>query len=564
MSALKTINRYSTTLYYLRKRQIAGQIGNKLNRLIEKPESFLVSSCIEPCKCKWRPKQDFLLPCQQGNSSSELLKGYFNFLNKRIFLGNPPDWNKEGLPKLWLYNLHYFDYLWLLDYTQSKNIVLDWIENYLLRKNTIGWDPYPVSLRLMNLCGVFFNKFLEQTENDESFLKKLWNSIYQQVEWLAKHIEVHLLGNHLFENAAALIFVGSCFDGDDAEGWYRKGKKILENEIHEQILPDGLHFERSGMYHVRITSLLANLLNINSLDLNDIVKQPLELMLEAASKVCHPDGDISLLNDSAFNIYNHPEQIIDYSKKLLGDISKGNYSNPEGIFCLQDAGYYGYRENNGTYIICDAAAIGPDYIPGHAHADILSFELSLKGHRVIVDSGVYDYEISEIRQYCRSTKAHNTIEINGQDQCEMWAAFRVARRGRPKVLEWKPSPDNFLLSAIHDGYKRLKGSPVHYRKFDWSREKGLSIQDKVTSSHTCNIKSRIHFHPCCEIFELKQKIAFVKYPGGKIKVDFSGEGNLTVEDSFYCPEFGVKIPNKSLVFTQAGSNIETGFHIEEM
>lgn len=564
MSAVKSITRYSSTLYYLRSRQIAGQINKRLSCLVERPQSFLTHSCIDPCKCKWQPKQDFLPPYFHGNNAQDLSCGYFNFLNKRIFLGNPPDWNKEGLPKLWLYNLHYFDYLWLLDYTQSKSIVLDWIENYPLCKNAIGWDSYPVSLRLMNFCGVFFNKFIEQTGNDKSFLKILWNSIYRQAEWLFKHIEVHLLGNHLFENAAALVFAGSCFDCDDAEKWYCKGKKILEQEIREQVLPDGFHYERSPMYHLRITSLLANLLNINRPDLNVIVKQPLGLMLEAAGKICHPDGDISLLNDSAFKIYNHPKQIIDYSKKLLGDISKDNYTNPEGIFSLPDAGYYGYRDNDGTYIICDAAHIGPDYIPGHAHADIFSFELSLKGHRVIVDSGVYDYEVSEMRKYCRSTKAHNTIEIDGQDQCEMWAAFRVARRGRPSILDWKTFRDGFQLRAWHDGYKRLKGSPIHFRTFNWSREKGLSVLDKVTSSFACNIKSRIHLHPGCEIYEMKNNTALVKYPEGRINIVFSGGGNLTVEDSFYCPEFGVKIPNKSLVLSRAGSNIETGFHIEEI
>ena len=167
-----------------------------------------------------------------------------------------------------------------------------------------------------------------------------------------------------------------------------------------------------------------------------------------------------------------------------------------------------------------------------------------------------------MRQYCRSTRAHNTIEIDGQDQCEMWAAFRVAKRGRPSDIEWKPSENGFQLSGVHDGYQRLKGNPAHYRKFTWENKRKLSVQDIITSSCNHDIKSRIHFHSDCQISEIKKNTAWIQYPAGKIKITFSGAGNLAIEESFYCQEFGVKTPNESLVFTLCGSNIETGFQIE--
>ena len=498
-------------------------------------------------------------PCLQDNNTKNILKGYFTFLNQKIYLGCPPDWNSKGMSKLWFYNLHYFDYIWTLNYHESKKLVLDWIEKYPLNKNTAGWEPYPVSLRLMNWCCVFFYKFLEQTESDSLMLERIWKSIYIQAEWLFRHIETHLLGNHLLENAAALLFAGSCFDGDAAKRWFLKGREILKNEISEQILPDGMHFERSSMYHLRIAYLFANLLNIDKAELNCIIEPHFENMLEAIRKITHPDGDISLLNDSAFKIYNAPEQLLKYAgNNSYSDISQ------TGTFVLPQAGYFGFRGEDGTYIICDAGVIGPDYIPGHSHADIFSFELSLKGHRVIVDSGVYDYEIGKMREYCRSTKAHNTIEIDGQDQCEMWGAFRVAKRGRPFNIEWKPSVNGFQLSAAHDGYKRLKGNPLHCREFIWDKTGFLSVRDRVTSSFRNDIKSRIHLHPDCQICEINKNTAWIKYPVGEIRITFYGPGRLTVDDSFYCPEFGVKTANKSLVFSLSGSSIETGFQLEAL
>jgi len=468
------------------------------------------------------------------------------------------------LPKLWLYNLHYFEYIWALDYFQSKKLVLDWIENYPLQRKLVGWDPYPTSLRLINLCCVFFNKYRAQTEADTAFLHRLWSSIYIQAEWLTKHLETHLLGNHLFENGAALVFVGSCFAGEAAKRWYKKGKDILVNQISEQILADGTHFERSPMYHLRITYLLAILLDVSRSDLDDRVREPLSRMLKALEKLCHPDNEIALFNDSAFGIYNSPGEVIAYAKSLLGDGKTAQNFDQTGPFALPEAGYYGFRDQNGTYLVCDAAPIGPDYIPGHAHADMFSFELSLKGHRVIVDSGVHDYEVSRMRQYCRSTKAHNTIEIDGQDQCEMWAVFRVARRSRPYNVKWMPSEGGFLLSAWHDGYKRLKGRPVHYRNFNWNNSGQLTVEDTITASCTQSVTSRLHLHPNCEITELKDNTALVTYPAGKFKITFFGNGKFSVENSYYCPEFGVKIPNKALASSCSLPKIKTGFRIETL
>ena len=230
-----------------------------------------------------------------------MLDGRFAFLNNDKNVGWPPDWNRNDLPKLWLYNLHYFEYLWAFNYEDSKSLVLDWIENHTLQQEQLGWEPYPTSLRLMNLCGVFFCKYRRQIEDDLDFLNKLWASIYIQTQWLSEHLETHLLGNHLLENGAALAFVGSCFCGNEAERWLQLGESILEREIPEQILSDGMHFERSPMYHCRIIYLLAMLYNTGHSELVDLVREPARRSLNALVKLTHPDGQIALLNDSAFS-----------------------------------------------------------------------------------------------------------------------------------------------------------------------------------------------------------------------------------------------------------------------
>jgi len=555
--SIRSILNYFYTVKHLEKRQVLSKIRYKVKSLLDNPGKFLLQEVPEFNGVRWNLKQFFLPPGLCNNTSKEIVAGELCFLNNKQKVGWPPDWSCNNLPKLWLYNLHYFEYLWCLDYAECKTLVLDWIKTHPPGPNQVGWEPYPVSLRLINLCGVFFDKYQNEIERDELFRNELWKSIYLQAQWLTKHLETHLLGNHLLENAAALILVGSCFGGNDANNWLMIGKGILEKEIPEQILDDGMHFELSPMYHCRIIYLFAIIFNTGNQELADLVKKPLGNMVVALRHLTHPDGQIALLNDSAFGIYNSPSQLISYINAFF-EIKSSDFGN----FSLPHAGYYGFRNDKGTYIVCDIGQIGPDYIPGHAHADIFSFELSLKGHRVIVDSGVHDYEISQMREYTRSTKAHNTLTVNGQDQCEMWAAFRVARRGRPYDTKWVPIEKGFRLSGWHDGYKRLKGKPVHFREFNWNKSARLTIKDIITASKTENVVSRLHLHPDCKINRLKDNKAWINYPKGEFRVEFFGNGKLSLEDSYYCSEFGIKTANKALAFSFSGSKIETRILIE--
>jgi uncharacterized heparinase superfamily protein len=559
-----SLSRLFHTVRHLTERQIIGQVGVRLRPLWENPESFRQQEIPAFPGCRWQLKSDFLAPGPQSNKASDMVLGEFAFLNTPFNLGWPPIWERDNIPKLWQYNLHYFEWLWTLDYEKAVEAVQDWIVRHALHKGAVGWEPYPSSLRLMNWLGVFWGKMRQQTELDTAFCDELWQSVFLQTEWLFRHMETHIMGNHLLENAAALVICGSCFTGEIANRWRRRGVKILAEQLLEQIPSDGLHFERSPMYHLRITYLLILLRNLELVDLNELIEAPLERMLSALLKTCHPDGRIALFNDSAFEIYNEPGELIKTAKRLLPPDSDPSRP-PHGAWALPDAGYYGFRdESTDSYVIFDAGAIGPDYIPGHAHGDIFSFELSLNGHRVVVDSGVHDYEKSEMRRYCRSTKAHNTVEIDNQDQCEFWGAFRVARRGGPQDVIWEPSDEGFRMAGWHDGYMRLPGRPRHYREAAWSSGGVLEVKDRIVSSRSVDIVSRIHLDHRCTIEEIREDHVIVAYPGGKFQVSCCTPAKLAVEKSFYSPEFGKKIENAVLTFSISGINIALGFQIKRL
>jgi uncharacterized heparinase superfamily protein len=287
-----------------------------------------------------------------------------------------------------------------------------------------------------------------------------------------------------------------------------------------------MHFERSPMYHLRIVYLLKLLHDTGNHNLQQIVAPYLNKTVKTLKKLCHPDGQIALFNDAAFGIYNQPEKFFQDSN-IIGTEN----------FQLSNAGYFGAKTDKGHYILCDAGKIGPDYLPGHAHGDIFSFELSFFGKRMIVDSGVYDYINSPNRKYCRSTAAHNTVEINGHDQCEFFDAFKVGRRIYPRQVLFETLTRGFRLSGkLH--YNR---KTIHRRLFEWNHDGILKITDHIDSSQLITTISRFHLHPDCKIIEQKNNEIIVQRDSVRWKL-MCCNYPLTLGHFDYSPEFSLKIP----------------------
>jgi uncharacterized heparinase superfamily protein len=508
--------------------------------------------------CRWLGPKDMLPPAAGAIQAHQVKQGRFRFLNVEQEIGFPPRWTCDSASRLWRYNLHYFDWLWVLDFETGRRVVLDWIRECPNGSDRVGWESYPVSLRLMNWCGFFWGRFRDETENNRHLCETLWGSIYHQCRWLCRHLETHLLGNHYLENAAALTFAGACFKGQHARRWLQRGLRILSGEIREQILPDGMHFELSPMYHLRILHVLASLMETEVASLAELLAEPVDRMARALERLCHPDGGIALLSDSALGVYHEPRHLLSYISEKWPSLSA--QGDGCGCFALPDAGYYGWRNPDGTYLIADYGRIGPDYLPGHGHADIFNFEMSLHGHRVITDSGVHDYESSDARRRSRSTAAHSTVEIEGQDQGELWGVFRVARRGYPRDVAWRADEEGFTLSGWHDGYRRLPGEPIHSRRMQWNAADGLLVQDRITSKRPVRCISRLHLHPACHLVFNTGRLARVAYPRGVYEVEAGCE--IRVEETPYFERFYQVRTRPCLCMMGEGCPVEIQYRIK--
>src|SRR5450759_4718040 len=294
-----------------------------------------------------------------------------------------------------------------------------------------GWEPYPTSLRIVN--------WVKWSLDGDTHSPEVVHSLAVQARWLRKRLEIHLLGNHLWANAKALVFAGAYFEGVEAASWRDTGLRLLRRELAEQVLPDGGHFERSPMYHAIVLGDVLDLLQLAKRCPGCCAVGDVESWRSAAMRMrrwlrvmTHPDGGIAFFNDSALGIAPDFTALAAYADALGLPPDAVPLA---GIEALPDSGYVRLQMGPAV-LIADVGEIGPAYLPGHAHADTLSFELSLHGRRVLVNGGTSTYESGDERLRQRGTAAHNTVVVDGQDSSEVWGSFRVARRARPFAVQW--------------------------------------------------------------------------------------------------------------------------------
>jgi len=462
----------------------------------------------------------------------------FTFLNVTREVSFPADWNNPLFEKLWLYNLHYFDYINPEKAhsctSASSKIISQWIKDNPPGLGN-GWEPYPLSLRIVN----WIKWELSCNSLDDLGV----HSLAIQVRFLEQKLEWHLLGNHLFANAKALIFAGLFFDGREADRWFSRGKRILEKQLPEQVLVDGGNFELTPMYHEIFLEDLLDLSNIarayqcDELDNLQSVVSKMNYWLKAMT---HPDGQISFFNDAAKKIAPEPNELFAYSKSLgVEPLEIG-----KGLIALEDSGYIRV-ENEAAVVLIDCARVGPDYIPGHAHADTLSFECSLFGERLIVNSGTSCYGISLERERQRSTPAHSTVTINNESSSEVWGGFRVARRAYPRDLSVRVEADEFYIKCSHDGYKRLKGRPIHTREVKVDNM-SIEVTDKISGDFD-NAIGRLYFSPEVEVRLEGDNYGRLVFDDRVVDWKLLG-GEISLKDSTYHPEFGKSVPNKCIEY----------------
>ena len=479
---------------------------------------------------------DFLK--KRNNSiSTDLSK--FNILNLEFKYSELPI-NIHKIPRLWVYNLNYLDFLnheaCHNDDKEKLNFLFDFLD---LNNANLLIEPYPASLRLVNLL-----KWIQSSDVQE---KIIINFIYEEANYIYCSIEWDLMANHLLANAKALIFAGSFFRSKHSEKWLKKGKKIFFSQLSEQILEDGGHFESSPMYH---SIILEDMLDIFSLLKRNhlaedeeltFLKEKINSMLEWLESMIHPDGKIAFFNDANYQVPEDFCRLYDHAKRL-GCNPKRLVDSFPCIYNRSNSGFHilQLKDSKVFFNIGDPA---PKYNPGHFHADTLSIEISIGSRRIISNTGLSTYEDCSERHFERSTYAHNTVLINENNSSEVWKSFRVSRNAQVTKSSLKKGKEFTFSSAQYKGFDFPKNEYTHKRSI-LASEGLIHIRDSVTD-HAKSSKVIWIINPCNDV-EYLDKFT-IKIKQEKLLITLRSENPMRIEDTYYAPEFFLRLPCKRVV-----------------
>ena len=434
--------------------------------------------------------------------------------------------------RLWRMNLHYFEYLRDLAVDDALALITDWIIRVRprnKRSSFAGWTPYAISLRLsswLDWWSVSADKI-----SDAAFTDTFAASICEQADYLLANIETDVGGNHLIKNIRALWECSAVFADERGARWRAAADRRLQRELPDQILMDGLHFERSPSYHAQVFSDLLAICALRPRDAwTETLEERLDKMGRTLQLLTHPDKKIAQFGDSGLSMATGVPEILEaWAQARMRPIARCS-----GVFALPEGGFYGAR-SGGDYLVVKMGPLGANALMAHAHGDWGSFEWSLNSQRVIVDQGVFEYFDGERRRASRSTASHNTASLGTVEQADFFGAFRCGRRPNPTAPFFRQLPEGFelvgeLSPACHPR------AAVQRRRITLSKRK-LRIEDEALDAQEM-ILARLLLHPSIQAELLGKTLVILRCADGIQLIGTAESGEIKIEPAVWWPDMG--------------------------
>jgi uncharacterized heparinase superfamily protein len=392
--------------------------------------------------------------------ASEIYAGRFAFAGKVVisdrrspFEMTPPseEWAVTLLSFAWLRHLRAADSA--ITRANARSLIDDWI-NLQGGWHPIGWRPDVLSRRL--ICWLSQAPFILQ-DADARFYRRFIRSLSRQVRYLRRTLRESRDGLPRLQAVIALTYATLCMQGQS--GHLRAIARRLIDELRSQILPDGGHVSRNPG---TLIELLADLLPLRQL-FSARQLQPPQALNNAIDRIMpmmrffrHADGNFALFNGMGQTPVDLLATVLAYDDARGTPVSNAPHSGYQRI----DAGQ--------TALLMDTGKPPPVALSLEAHAGCLSFELSWKQHRLVINCGLPAVNRENWRQVARATPAHSTVTLDDQSSCRFLESVAVRRLlgGTPIVagphdVRVDRDPGGAMLRASHDGYAGDYGVILH-------------------------------------------------------------------------------------------------------
>ncbi len=169
-----------------------------------------------------------------------------------------------------------------------------------------------------------------------------------------------------------------------------------------------------------------------------------------------------------------------------------------GSSAFVEGGYFVTRGDTQHGVI-DCGPLGYRSIAAHGHADCLSIAICLDDDWVVADPGTYCYHRERVwRDHFRSTAAHNTVTVDGENQSRILGPFLWGHRARARAVRWASHPLFDFFEGTHDGYARR--GVVHRRRVLFARRGYWIVLDDLEGTGQHDVSTTLQFdHPCSAV-----------------------------------------------------------------
>jgi hypothetical protein len=455
----------------------------------------------------------------------------------------------------------------------------------------INWaNPMEVGIRAANWAWAL-SAISGTGRLDERLASRVVTSLQVHGRHIAANLEgtPHLRSNHYLGNILGLLVLSTVLAGDSAaRQWGRAARRAFEREIRRQVLDDGVGFEASLGYHglaFEIFLIAWWLCEGSDAPLSDDYRERLRRMSDVSLAVRHPSGRTPAFGDAddarvlpAASSRGHKHDHLLWASAGLLDTAAPNAGPPSaevawnfgvgvwehahrakppplaGGAAFQDGGLYALNAV-GTHLVVRCGDVGQNGNGGHAHNDLLSYELS-RGPEIVVDPGTYLYSADvQARNAFRSTAAHNTVAVASQEinPIEAVELFRLRQVADPRLEAWEVKADEVRLVVSHDGFTRLPQRVVHTRAFELDRGDGtLRVTDTLSGHGYVEATGRLHFAPGLEVDAVGPLALQIRSP---IVADlvFGGDlSGLTLDTSWVSERYGVRTRAPAMSYSMRG------------
>jgi uncharacterized heparinase superfamily protein len=416
---------------------------------------------------------------------------------------------------------------------------------------------------------------------NNEFVARLLKCLIAHARHIEKYLSTYFSPNtHLTGEALGLFYLGTTLpELHRAAGWRETGLKILLQQLPIHIRRDGVYFEQTTYYHHYTVDFYLHLLalaRVTDLALPAEVETRLASALDYLMWTTRPDGRATLIgDDDGGRLIHLGARALDDFRDALSTgaamMNRGDWKfvsgsaavetlwllGPEALtkfdgivaqppaeteHAFDESGYFVMRDGwtkDASYAVIDCGLHGVQSC-GHAHADALSFELAAQGTTWLVDPGTFTYTgDAEMRDWFRSTAAHNAVTVDGQQQSTTAGPFAWAHIAAATTQQFTASSGFNYFEGAHNGYERLTDPVAHNRALLFVKAGGaqfpayLLVRDRFGAESSHRYAARYHFAAGCEATARDQAIHAISEEGTlSIHAFAAGEVMTSVESGW--------------------------------